>query len=132
MPLITLLLSLLFIDFSIAGYVLEDDYSPSNFFDMFSFFTSSDPTHGFVDYVDQSTAQSQGYISTTASTIYIGTDHDNVTPNGRPSVRLTSNKAYNSGSLIILDLAHMPGGICGTWPAFWVGQKPRHPILTVF
>lgn len=24
---------------SIAGYVLEDDYSPSNFFSMFSFFT---------------------------------------------------------------------------------------------
>ncbi|KAF1353710.1 concanavalin A-like lectin/glucanase domain-containing protein [Delphinella strobiligena] len=120
MPLITFVFSLLFVDLSIAGYVLEDDYSVSNFFDMFTFFTSSDPTNGFVDYVDQATAQSAGYIGTTASTIYIGADHQNVTSGGRPSVRLTSNNAYNAGSLIILDLEHMPGGICGTWPAFWM------------
>jgi hypothetical protein len=31
---------------AISGFVLEDDYSPENFFDMFSFFTDSDPTHG--------------------------------------------------------------------------------------
>ena len=47
----------------------------------------------------------------------MGVDHTNVTPNGRPSVRLTSKKSYDSG-LVILDLAHMPVG-CGTWPAFW-------------
>jgi len=28
-------------------------------------------------------------------------------------------KAYNHG-LVIADIAHMPGGICGTWPAFWM------------
>lgn len=32
---------------SIADYVLEDDYSPSKFFDMFNFFSGKDPTHGF-------------------------------------------------------------------------------------
>ncbi|KAL1311625.1 hypothetical protein AAFC00_001736 [Neodothiora populina] len=120
MPLFTFLFSLLFIDFSIAGYVLEDDYSPSKFFDMFSFFTWDDPTHGFVKYVDRPTAASSGFISTTGESIYIGADYENITPNGRPSVRLTSNKAYNAGSLIVLDLSHMPGGICGTWPAFWM------------
>lgn len=31
-------------------------------------------------------------------------------------MRITSNRSYNHG-LFILDLAHMPGGICGTWPA---------------
>lgn len=47
----------------------------------------------------------------------MGVDNTTVTSTGRQSVRLTSNKAYNHG-LIILDVAHMPEG-CGTWPAFW-------------
>jgi beta-glucanase (GH16 family) len=34
-------------------------------------------------------------------------------------VRLTSKNSYTHG-LVILDLAHMPGGVCGTWPAFWM------------
>lgn len=102
---------------SIAGYVLEDDYSPTNFFDSFDFFSGQDPTNGFVSYVDQSTAQSSNLINSTSSSVYMGVDHTNVTPNGRPSVRLTSKKSYDSG-LVILDLAHMPAG-CGTWPAFW-------------
>ena len=120
MPLILLLLSFLFVNSSIAGYVLEDDYSISNFFDMFSFWTGPDPTEGFVEYIDRSSAESSGLINNNDGSIYIGTDHDNVTPNGRPSIRLTSNKVYNTGSLVILDLEHMPGGTCGTWPAFWV------------
>ena len=106
------------ISLSTAGYVLEDDYEPSSFFSMFSFFTGGDPTHGYVNYLDQGTAQSQGLINTNGP-VYIGVDHTNVaTGSGRSSVRITSNKAYNHG-LIILDAAHMPGGVCGTWPAFW-------------
>lgn len=37
---------------------------------------------------------------------------------GRGSVRIESKKTYNKG-LFIVDIKHMPGGICGTWPAFW-------------
>jgi hypothetical protein len=49
----------------------------------------------------------------------MGVDHSNVASgSGRQSVRLTSKKSYTHG-LIVLDLSHMPGGICGTWPAFW-------------
>ena len=61
-----------------------------------------------------------GYISTNATSVYIGADHTGFYPNGgpgRPSVRLTSNNNYTHG-LFILDLSHMPFG-CGTWPAFW-------------
>lgn len=100
-----------------AGYSLEDDYSAGNFFSMFDFFTYPDPTHGFVNYVDQGTAQAAGLIHTNGSSVYMGVDSYNIAPNGRNSVRLTSNKVYNHG-LIILDVAHMPEG-CGTWPAFW-------------
>ncbi|KAK1045749.1 hypothetical protein LTR74_018085 [Friedmanniomyces endolithicus] len=98
-------------------YTLIDDYTPENFFSMFTFFTGHDPTNGFVDYVDQPTANRTGLIESTWSSVYIGVDHTNMTPNGRPSVRITSNKSYNYG-LIVLDLEHMPYG-CGTWPAFW-------------
>ncbi|KAI9741089.1 MAG: hypothetical protein M1834_002802 [Cirrosporium novae-zelandiae] len=105
---------------SVAGYTLEDDYSTSNFFSMFDFFTETDPTNGFVEYVDQSTAQSSGLISNNGSSIYMGVDHTNfASSSGRQSVRITSTKSYNHG-LVILDLAHMPGSVCGSWPAFWM------------
>ncbi|KAA8643526.1 hypothetical protein EYZ11_004286 [Aspergillus tanneri] len=100
-----------------AAYTLRDDYGPS-FFDKFTFFTAPDPTNGFVKYVDRQTAQNSGLISTDGS-IRMGVDSTNVAPGGRQSVRITSNQAYDRG-LFILDLDHMPGGICGTWPAFWL------------
>ncbi|CAD0112943.1 unnamed protein product [Aureobasidium uvarum] len=121
MPLIPFLFSLFsFVNLSIAGYVLQDDYNSAAFFDMFDFFTYSDPTHGFVQYIDQGTAWNTGLIGNANDQIYIGVDHTNVQPSGRPSIRLTSKNAYNSGSLVILDLAHMPGNACGSWPAFWM------------
>lgn len=50
----------------------------------------------------------------------MGVDHTNVaTGRGRNSIRIESKKVYNHG-LFILDLAHMPGGQCATWPAFWL------------
>ena len=106
-----------------ARYVLEDDYTKdNNFFDMFTFWNSAnaaDPTHGFVDYKPKSDAQSSGLIDNSGGTYNMRVDNSSVTPNGRPSVRLTSNKSYQSG-LIILELAHMPASACGTWPAFWM------------
>ncbi|KAK3117398.1 hypothetical protein LTR53_001312 [Teratosphaeriaceae sp. CCFEE 6253] len=110
-----------------AQYVLEDDFlAGGNFFEQFSFWDSSDkkygpdPTHGYVNYVNQDVAKQNGYITTSSDQIYIGTDAVNVTGSaGRNSVRITSNKSYSSG-LVILDLDHMPGGMCGTWPAFWM------------
>jgi hypothetical protein len=32
---------------------------------------------------------------------------------------LESTNTYTHG-LVILDLAHMPGSVCGSWPAFWM------------
>lgn len=87
---------------------------------------STDPTNGYVSYVDQGTAQGAGLINTNNGAVYIGVDHTNVASgSGRESVRITSSKSYNHG-LIVLDLAHMPGGACGTWPALLVFY---HPVL---
>ncbi|KIW07452.1 uncharacterized protein PV09_01424 [Verruconis gallopava] len=102
-----------------AVYVIQDAYTPSNFFDMFDFFTGPDPTQGFVKFVDQTTALSAGMISQDNTSVRFGVDFKTMNPEGgRSSIRLESKNTYNQG-LIILDLAHMPGGICGTWPAFW-------------
>lgn len=110
----------LFAQLSTAGYELKDDYgSSTSFFDKFNFFTGPDPTNGYVDYVDRSTAQSAGLISAASDGVYIGVDYANVASGtGRQSVRLMSTNTYHHG-LIIIDLAHMPGSVCGTWPAFW-------------
>jgi hypothetical protein len=89
------------------------------FFDNFRFFTGADPTHGHVQYVDRGTAQREGLINVTRDgNIYIGVDYRNRSPGGRKSVRLESNQAWTNG-LFILDLAHMPASVCGSWPAWW-------------
>lgn len=104
----------------IAGYTLAEDYMSGDFFDKFSFFTGADPTGGFVDFVDQSDAQKDSLINTNNGA-YIGVDSETNNPsNGRAAVRLTSTASYNAGTMVIIDLAHMPAGICGTWPAFWM------------
>jgi len=113
-------------------YKLLDDYtsSPSSFFDAFTFSTAADPTNGFVKFVDPTTAAASkliGYTSSSStasnassSSIYIGVDSTTAhTPNGRPSVRITSRASYSPGTLLIADIAHMPTG-CGTWPALWM------------
>ena len=79
-----------------------------------------DPTHGYVNYVDQANAQSQGLISTSNGVVTIKSDSTRVgSGRGRDSVRVTSTKQYTHG-LVILDLEHMPGSACGIWPAFWM------------
>ncbi|KUJ16707.1 uncharacterized protein LY89DRAFT_707226 [Mollisia scopiformis] len=89
-----------------STYQLDTKYAGTTFFDDFTFFDIADYSHGFVNYVDQSTAIEDGLINTAA--------------NGSVnSVRITSNKSWTHG-LVILDLAHMPGTDCGSWPAFWM------------
>jgi len=95
-------------------------YQGASFFSQFNFETADDPTHGFVNYVNQTVATSQKLISVNSDgSVRIGTDTTNVaTGRGRNSVRLSSQAIFNAGSLIIADIVHMPTG-CGTWPAFW-------------
>lgn len=107
---------------ALGAYVLQDDFSGASFFDNFDFFTAADPTNGFVKYVDQATAQSAGLISAAdGSAAYFGVDSTTTLQTngtGRESVRITSKNSYTH-ALIISDIVHMPGGICGTWPAHW-------------
>jgi len=114
-----------------CAYTLLDAYAPGNFFSSFTFFTDPDPTTGFVKYHPLSTAASLSLIGTapqSSNAIYIGVDSSTVSPSGgRASVRISSKKTYNKG-LFIADIAHMPGGICGVWPAFWMLGSGTWPM----
>jgi hypothetical protein len=102
-----------------ANYALTDNFDHTNFFDEFSFFSGADPTNGFVKFSSASVANTSGLAGYSNGAVYLGVDSTTVNPTGgRGAVRLSSNKAYTHG-LFIADIAHMPGGICGVWPAFW-------------
>jgi hypothetical protein len=86
-------------------------------------------------YVDEETANTTGLIKFSDNgSVIIGVDstHTYNTSYGRPSVRINSTKTYNHG-LFIADISHIPGGVCGTWPAFWtVGDDwPNHGEIDI-
>lgn len=103
-------------------YSLNTTYQGDTFFDGFDFTDDANPPgSGFASYVNQSVALQNGMISTGANgAIRIGVDNTTVigskSTTGRSAVRLNSKIVYSYG-LFIADFAHMPGGVCGTWPA---------------
>eukprot|EP01119_Soliformovum_irregulare_P008720 TRINITY_DN21828_c0_g1_i1.p1 TRINITY_DN21828_c0_g1~~TRINITY_DN21828_c0_g1_i1.p1 ORF type:complete len:305 (+),score=58.16 TRINITY_DN21828_c0_g1_i1:66-980(+) len=111
---------------------VSNTYVGNSFFDGFDFWTYSDPTHGFVNFVDENTARSQGMVWTNDNYVYMGADHTNNAPNGRNSVRIQSQASWNYG-LFVLIMDHMPGGQCGTWPAFWTvgGNWPNEGEIDI-
>lgn len=78
------------------AYRLVSTFDSTNFFNGFSFFTGTDPTEGFVDYVSQSVADSSDLVYYQNDQIYLGVDYTAANPTGgRASVRLSSNEAYS-------------------------------------
>ena len=109
------------------------------------FFTGADLTDGFVNYQSFSQASTGGLLPLGTSNSqqikmdYSGTknnplpgvsDYNGASGNandanaiyakgeGRKSVRISTVETWQYG-LFIADINNMPGGICGTWPAFW-------------
>ncbi|KFY38681.1 hypothetical protein V494_04266 [Pseudogymnoascus sp. VKM F-4513 (FW-928)] len=103
-----------------AKYNLFKTYDATNFFAEFEIQNATDPSSGFVDYVDAATAKALSLAGIRNNNqIYLGAD--STTPNaiaGRQSVRVESTDAYSKG-LFIADIAHMPANSCGVWPAYW-------------
>ncbi|KMU90939.1 mixed-linked glucanase [Coccidioides immitis H538.4] len=116
-----------------ASYELMDDYNPSNFFDKFEFFSGRDPSNGYVAYQGKEAALSSNLAQKLENSIRIGSDSTDIaTGPGRRSVRLETKARYKHG-LIVADIKHMPGSICGIWPAFWtVGSRwPEHGEMDI-
>ncbi|KAF8238374.1 hypothetical protein L208DRAFT_1242607 [Tricholoma matsutake] len=109
-----------------SPWKLLDSHAGSSFFDGWSFYTSPDPTHGIVQFVDQNTGRSSGILSVNSNgNAIMGVETTATVPANRQSIRITTNTSYNNGALFIMDAVHMPAG-CGTWPAFWT-NGPNWP-----
>jgi len=102
-----------------ASYSVSDTFQGNTFFDDFTFEAIADPTHGLVNYVDQSTAKSLGLATVSGSNFILRADSTTKLTNGagRKSVRIQSNKQWNK-HVSVYNVLHMPQG-CGTWPAIW-------------
>ncbi|KAH7393921.1 mixed-linked glucanase precursor [Phaeosphaeria sp. MPI-PUGE-AT-0046c] len=110
-------------------YTLTDDLTHKKFFSAFNFYSSPDPTGGFVQYQDLRGAIKNNLISykPNSTSIYMGVDSTTRDSKGRASMRLESKKTWNHG-LLIADIAHMPASTCGSWPAFWMLGKQEWPV----
>ena len=133
-----LLLVSLLITYSSALYSLTEDYTGAAFFEGFDWFTEADPTRGHVRFVNKQEANQTSMAGLVSgglanSAVYMGLDTINQAPEGRPSVRVSSSKSFDHG-LFIADIVHMPGGICGTWPAYWLlgPDWPRGGEIDIF
>ena len=123
--------------FSAAHYTLQDNYAGVGLLQSFDYFSEADPTQGTVKFLDRTSALQEtllGVIPDQNDAVYIGVDHTSKSTEGRKSLRLISKKSYNHG-LFVADIAHMPGGICGVWPAFWLlgsGTWPTDGEIDIF
>jgi len=113
------------------SWSLSESYVGNDFFSKWTFFTELDPTHGAVEYVDQSTAEEKELVKADAHTVEFGAERgfatgSSGTNRGRRSVRIESRTSYNEG-LFILTVDHIPIG-CGARPSFRMyGADDLHP-----
>jgi len=115
---INLLLAAAAVSLARSEYVLETTFGGKgdDFFSHFNYFTSGDPTHGFVDFQGPGaglTEQDQSGVT------FLKTDTtQNSGNNGRKAIRLHSKQNWSKG-LFIIDFGHIPASVCGSWPAWW-------------
>ncbi|KAK0230124.1 glycoside hydrolase family 16 protein [Armillaria fumosa] len=124
MKISTLVLSFSHIFFSHALYAPLREYAGQSFFNGWDFPGSYDnTTWGNVTFVDQATGSSQklAYVNDAGNAILRVDNSTDITGTGlvyRDSVKLLSQDLYPLGSLITIDIVHMPYG-CSVWPSFW-------------
>lgn len=103
-----------------ATYQRSSQLTGQSFLDAFNFEAISDPTHGRVTYVNESTAKADGLVSVANNKLTLRADYTtklSSSDSGRKSFRIESTSQYKT-HVAIFDIAHMPQG-CGTWPAIW-------------
>lgn len=109
-----------------SPWALTNSWAGNSFLNGWTFFTSPDPTHGIVDYIDEQAGRDAGILAFNNDGNLIMRVESTPTVSGnRKSIRITTDVQFNGG-LVILDAVHMPVG-CGTWPAFWT-NGPNWPV----
>ncbi|KAF9269916.1 hypothetical protein L218DRAFT_2223 [Marasmius fiardii PR-910] len=109
-----------------SPFRLVQSSAGNNFFNGWNFWTLGDPTHGIVDYVDQSTGFSNGLLEiNSAGNVVMRIETTPQVSANRKSIRIQTQLELDKG-LWMVDAVHMPTG-CGTWPAFWT-NGPNWPF----
>ncbi|KXJ95399.1 concanavalin A-like lectin/glucanase domain-containing protein [Microdochium bolleyi] len=105
-----------------AAYALSNHYAGASLLSGFDFFSGTDRSNGFVNYLNQDAAMAHGLASVQdGNHVRLGVDSTtflSTNDTGRPSVMLTSKESFTHG-LFIADFDHMPASSCGSWPSFW-------------
>ncbi|PBK63491.1 hypothetical protein ARMSODRAFT_963104 [Armillaria solidipes] len=101
-----------------ALYAPLREYAGQSFFNGWNFpGTYDNTTSGSVIFVDQATAIANklAYVNDAGNAILRVDNSTDITGTG---VKLISQDLYPLGSLITIDIIHMPYG-CSVWPTFW-------------
>ncbi|KAE9388683.1 hypothetical protein BT96DRAFT_1073032 [Gymnopus androsaceus JB14] len=112
--------------FSLAIYVPVREYSGPNFFSLWDYYDNVDnTTWGMSLFISWLLAflKSLTYVDPNSGHAIIRVDNTTNIPSApvvnRNSVKITSKDAYPIGSLITIDVSHIPYG-CSVWPSFWM------------
>ncbi|GAA5940449.1 hypothetical protein JCM3775_005094 [Rhodotorula graminis] len=103
-----------------AAYSLEHTYAGDSFYDGWSFWGNNDNlTNGNTYYVPKSNSASVAFTNSAGNAVIRVDNSSAIAPNGlRNSVRITTERTFDLGRLIVMDALHLPYG-CATWPVFW-------------
>lgn len=108
-----------------AEYKLAREYSGDTFFEGWKFFDAVDTlNNGDVEFIGAdeagNPATSLAYVDPTTKRAILKVDNTTVVPwnEKRKSVRITSEEAYDFGSVFVADIHHFPYG-CSVWSSFW-------------
>jgi hypothetical protein len=99
---------------SSTTFALQSIYTGNSFFERFRYEAIPDPTHGYVNYVTEHEAKRRNltWVGAFDGASYISVDREEKLDAhswpGRGSVRLLSKEAYEEGTLVVIDVAHMP------------------------
>ncbi|KAJ2917899.1 hypothetical protein MD484_g2527, partial [Candolleomyces efflorescens] len=104
------------------AYELLEDFSGTTFFDKWDFYGHWDNlTLGDVWWLNRTQAFDQRLVYTNeAGNAIIKVDNSSDVPwnEKRNTIRLTSQRTYEIGTIWIADIVHLPFG-CSVWPALW-------------
>lgn len=108
--------------FRIFAYEIVDNFSGATFFDKWDFYGHWDNlTLGDVWWLNrtQATDQKLAFINGAGNAVIkVDNASDVLWNEKRNTVRITTQSAYDLGSVWIADVLHMPYG-CSVWPALW-------------
>ncbi|KAG0145237.1 hypothetical protein CROQUDRAFT_78994 [Cronartium quercuum f. sp. fusiforme G11] len=94
----------------------------------FNFETSNQGSQGgSAGYVDLQEGYRSSMVGDKDGVLYLGVDTTPYAPS-RKSLRLSSKDTLSAGTLVVVDVLHMPAA-CGAWPALWTvardGEWPQ-------